>query len=341
MKGSLKMKKFINKKNNKKIIGMLLGLVAIVITTFISSIYSDNTLVYHNTSTPETSITSSMTTVTTTMETVTPAITTTTEILTSVESTSIFIDTTTSATELTDTTTVVETTVSYESEGSHEKNTNYSYKNPLAYPICNDLEDDYKYNNNNTGDDNEEYETSEYIVYKPSTKYVHRFNCSWVDESCYHIETTEDIEARKCTECNPDIDIINEYQDYVSEPITGEYSTGKASLDYITESERIMLCNLIGGEYGSDWVSLYDKACVVAVVMNRYYDGGWQGDGRDNTIYNVITAPSQFLGYYDNSSYNSNVTDSCIDAVEYYFENQSMFPHYTSFYGDGTRNYFS
>lgn len=148
--------------------------------------------------------------------------------------------------------------------------------------------------------------------------------------------TTEDIQLEE------PIDINNDNNEYDNNDINNvNTSSGLASLNYITEAERVMLCNVVGGEYGSDWVSIYDKACVVACVMNRYYDGGWQGYGRENTIYNVITAPGQFEGYYGNTYYNANVTESCINAVEYYFENQSSFPHYTSFYGDGMRNYFS
>lgn len=145
--------------------------------------------------------------------------------------------------------------------------------------------------------------------------------------------TTEDIQLEES------IDINNDYKEYDNN--NANTSSGLTSLNYITEAERVMLCNVVGGEYGSDWVSIYDKACVVACVMNRYYDGGWQGYGRENTICNVITAPGQFEGYYGNTYYNANVTESCINAVEYYFENQSSFPHYTSFYGDGIRNYFS
>lgn len=178
----------------------------------------------------------------------------------------------------------------------------------------------------------------EYIVYKPSTYYVHKNTCRWVDETCYEITSTDGIESRKCSECDPDIEIVSEY--VAPTPVVSN-SSGLTSLNYITDAERIMLCNVVGGEYGSDWVSLYDKACVVAVVMNRYYDGGWQGAGRDNTISNILSAPGQFAGYYANTTYNSNVTQSCKDAVEYYFENQSIFPHYISFWGDGTYNHFS
>lgn len=169
------------------------------------------------------------------------------------------------------------------------------------------------------------------IVYKPSTHYIHKSNCRWADSTCYEITTSEGIEARKCSECAPDIEIVTPYTP----------PAPQGSLAYITDAERIMLCNVVAGEYGSDWVSLYDKACVVAVVMNRYYDGGWQGAGRANTISNVLTAPGQFVGYYAANGYNSLVTQSCIDAVEYYFNHQTDFPHYLSFYGDGTRNYFS
>lgn len=187
-------------------------------------------------------------------------------------------------------------------------------------------------------DTNEEKVCDEYIVYKPSTHYVHKSTCRWSDSTCYEITSTNDIEARKCSECNPNIDIVSEYVE--STPVIPNTSDHTA-LSYVTEEERIMLCNVVGGEYGSDWVSLYDKACVVACVMNRYYDGGWQGYGRANTIYNVITAPGQFAPQYGNTSYNWNVTDSCIQAVDYYFENMGSFPHYTSFWGDGSRNHFS
>ena len=143
-----------------------------------------------------------------------------------------------------------------------------------------------------------------------------------------------------------------EYVEYVQE-LAYDYYDETTAVDYcydytygITDVEKVMLANVVGGEYGADWVSLYDKALVVATVMNRYYDGGWQGynyDGslRENTIYNIITAQGQYDTFYANAYYNWNVTQSCIDAVDYYFSNQYMFPHVTSFYGDGTYNYFS
>ena len=182
----------------------------------------------------------------------------------------------------------------------------------------------------------------EYIVYKPSTHYVHKNTCRWFNNECEEITSTEGLECRRCSECEPDIEIITEYTPQTTTPPTSTVNTSEhAALNYITEEERVYLCNVVGSEYGSDWVSLYDKACVVATIMNRYYDGGWQGYGRANTIYNVITAPYQYNPAYAVNYYRWNVTESCIQAVDYYFENMDIFPHYTSFWGDGRVNHFS
>lgn len=176
----------------------------------------------------------------------------------------------------------------------------------------------------------------EYVVYKPSTHYIHRNTCHWVNAECYEIENTEGLECRRCSECNPDMDIVSEY---ATQQTTVNNGGGYYSLNFITEDERVYLCNTVGTEYGSDWVSLYDKACVVATIMNRVRDGGWS-NGNPSTVYNVLTAPYQYNPNYAVPYYRSNVTQSCIDAVEYYFEHQADFPHYTSFCGDGTYNYF-
>lgn len=184
----------------------------------------------------------------------------------------------------------------------------------------------------------------EYVVFKPSTHYIHRSTCRWMNSECYEIENTEGLECRRCSECNPDMEIVTEF--VVQQPQQATVAAaatnndgGYYSLNFITDVERIYLCNVVGTEYGSDWVPLYDKACVVATIMNRVHDGGWT-NGRENTIYNVLTAPYQYNPDYAVPYYRSNVTQSCIDAVEYYFQHQEEFPHYTSFCGDGRYNYF-
>jgi hypothetical protein len=184
----------------------------------------------------------------------------------------------------------------------------------------------------------------EYVAYKPSTHYIHRSTCRWFNSECYEIEDTEGLECRRCSECNPEMEIATEYvvptpQQPATQPAVTNNDGGYYSLNFITEEERIYLCNVVGTEYGADWVSLYDKACVVATVMNRVRDGGWS-NGKPSTIYNVLTAPYQYNPAYAVPYYRCNVTQSVIDSVEYYFQHQDEFPHYTAFCGDGKRNYF-
>ena len=127
---------------------------------------------------------------------------------------------------------------------------------------------------------------------------------------------------------------------YVPEPAVADTSTN-SDLP-VSEYERVLLCNVVANEYGSDWVPVYDKACVVATVMNRVADSQFP-----STIEGVLTQPYQFSGYWCSSSYYSTVTQSCIDAVNYYFEHSSEFPYYLYFDGghyaadgSGPYNYF-
>lgn len=104
----------------------------------------------------------------------------------------------------------------------------------------------------------------------------------------------------------------------------------------ITESERVMLCNLVGREYGSDYVPTAEKAKVVAVVMNRVNSPLFP-----NTICEVLTQPYQFPGYLVSYEYSYQVTDSVIEAVDYYFAHTEEFGDWLNFEGDGYWNYFS
>lgn len=103
----------------------------------------------------------------------------------------------------------------------------------------------------------------------------------------------------------------------------------------ITEYERILLCNIVANESGSDWISIYDKACVVACVMNRIDNPNFP-----NSIEEVLTQPYQFSGYYASDCYYPTVTDACIQAVDYYFEHSNEFGDYLYFEGNGINNVF-
>lgn len=160
--------------------------------------------------------------------------------------------------------------------------------------------------------------TEPYIVYKPSTKYVHRNSCRWNSGDTIIITNTNDIESRKCTECNPDIEIVNEYIE--PEPIIEDCD--------LTEEEIILLRKIVSYEYGSDWVPVYEKAKVVNGVMNRVYDSRFP-----NTIYDVLTQSGQFPGFYTYGTYY--MSDSIIASVDYYFAHTDEFDNSNSWYADG------
>ncbi|MBO4877164.1 MAG: cell wall hydrolase [Ruminococcus sp.] len=128
------------------------------------------------------------------------------------------------------------------------------------------------------------------------------------------------------------------YSEPVAETVTESYTqpvnTGLSDSDYI------VLCNAVAHEAGCDWISTYDKAKVVEVIMNRVYSPLYP-----DSIVGVLTQPYQFTGsstYVYLGTYSCYVSQSVKDAVDLYFSDPSAFSHgYYSFWGDGTQNHFS
>lgn len=103
----------------------------------------------------------------------------------------------------------------------------------------------------------------------------------------------------------------------------------------ITESERIMLTNLVAHEYGANWISTAEKAKIVMVVMNRVNSKNFPND-----IHKVILQKGQFCNMPDNR-YIKQVTQDCIEAVYYYFNHVNDYSTNLFFYyGDGFKNTF-
>lgn len=151
--------------------------------------------------------------------------------------------------------------------------------------------------------------------------------------------TTQTIVTEPTPDPEPEV-VPEPTEPYVPEQTVADTSTDSGLP--VSEYERVLLCNVVANEYGSDWVSVYDKACVVATIMNRVADSQFP-----STIEGVLTQPHQFSGYWCSSSYYPTVTQSCIDAVNYYFEHSSEFPYYLYFDGghyaadgSGPYNYF-
>lgn len=199
-------------------------------------------------------------------------------------------------------------------------------------------------------------EKKKVFIFKPETHYIHTKDCYWTE--CGIIEeitNTEDIEARLCDECCPDIEIVNLYEepeiDY-TETYTDYEEDTDSSEDYYNEDESestyaaqgsynisdweyTLLCRIVSSEYGSDWVPVEEKAKIVASVMAMVYNPNYPDTIEE--VLDVSCAPWGFDKYYD-----YYMSDSIYAAVDYYFTS-GVYDGWTctSWSGDGTWNYFS
>ena len=199
-------------------------------------------------------------------------------------------------------------------------------------------------------------EKKKVFIFKPETHYVHTKDCYWTE--CGIIEeitNTEDIEARLCDECCPDIEIVNLYEepeiDY-TETYTDYEEDTDSSEDYYNEDESestyaaqgsynisdweyTLLCRIVSSEYGSDWVPVEEKAKIVASVMAMVYNPNYPDTIEE--VLDVSCAPWGFDKYCD-----YYMSDSIYAAVDYYFTSGAYDGWTcTSWSGDGTWNYFS
>lgn len=166
----------------------------------------------------------------------------------------------------------------------------------------------------------------EFVVYKPSTHYIHKSTCHWADSTCYEIENTENIECRKCSECNPEIEIVNQYISNVTAPSVSDY-------DYT------LLCKIVASEYGG-MPDVYERAKIVASVMNMVNDSRWPGSVEG--VLDQTCAPWGFNKYSDYFCGGSIHYTAMADAVDYYFNNPDTFAGWTcnQWWGDGKYNHF-
>lgn len=150
----------------------------------------------------------------------------------------------------------------------------------------------------------------EYVIYKPATHYIHMNTCRWAESGdVYRIENTEGIEARKCSECNPPMEIIAEYIEPVPEP--GE-------LTYVKSFTRGTYYAYGGPRNGGSQRQLIDCSIGDGTVKGSiassylYQNYGYNYNGKRTTVYLEIEGYSQMSGYYyldDCDAGNSNVID--------------------------------
>lgn len=124
---------------------------------------------------------------------------------------------------------------------------------------------------------------------------------------------------------------------YGTPDLTADQARYHTANEYVSEEDRILLINIVASEYGSDWVSVSEKAKIVAVVMNRLANGYW-----GNSIRSVLTYSGQFDGYTAQSWFYRSTTPTCIDAVDYYFlhKDESQYQGIMYISGHGSYNSF-
>jgi hypothetical protein len=153
-----------------------------------------------------------------------------------------------------------------------------------------------------------------YVIYKPSTHYIHMNTCRWAaSDEVQRIENTEGIEARRCSECNPSMEIITEYIEPVPEVIE---PTG--SMTYVKNFTRGTYYAYGGQRIGGSQRQLIDcsigDGTVKGSIASSYLYGnyGYNYNGKRTMVYLEIENYSQMNGYYyldDCDAGNSNVID--------------------------------
>lgn len=106
-------------------------------------------------------------------------------------------------------------------------------------------------------------QNTEVIVFKPSTHYLHRSTCHWVDDECYEISDTSNIEARICTECKPNIEVVNEYKE--PEPIV-------SSSSYWDGPVLNPSTGVVYGPSGKETYYNLDMTGVISIMRNIGFD---------------------------------------------------------------------
>lgn len=106
----------------------------------------------------------------------------------------------------------------------------------------------------------------EYVVFKPSTHYIHRSTCYWVTDECVRIENTNDIKARKCNECNPDMEIKHKYKEKEKKS-SAPASNSDWNGPILTPSAGTVM-----GPSGKETYYNLDMSGVVSIMRNLGYD---------------------------------------------------------------------
>ena len=154
----------------------------------------------------------------------------------------------------------------------------------------------------------------EYLVYKPSTYYIHRSTCRWNKDDAYRIDSANGLTARLCTECCPECDGFEEYVPPVEEAPSSDGLTYVGDFQATYYTAWVGACggsgrSLIDCSYGSDI-----KGSIASSTLYNLY--GYYRDGRTTVYIECDSCPALTGFYYLDDSTASWVTYT----IDFYYE---------------------
>ena len=155
--------------------------------------------------------------------------------------------------------------------------------------------------------------TERYIVYKPSTHYLHFSDCRWNSGDAYRVDCTTDLVARLCNECNPD---VSDYIEYVEPEPEVPSSDGMTFVGTFEGTYYTAWDGACGGSgrylIDCSWGSEVKGSIASRTLYNMY---GYYLDGR-TTVYLESASYPQLSGYY----YVDDSTASWVTGViDFYY----------------------
>lgn len=154
----------------------------------------------------------------------------------------------------------------------------------------------------------------EFLVYKPSTYYIHRNTCRWNKGDAYRVDSVEGLEARLCTECSPECEGFAEYVAPVEETPSPDGLTYVGEFQATYYTAWIGACggsgrSLIDCSYGSEV-----KGSIASSTLYNLY--GYYRNGR-TTVYIECDSCPALTGYY----YLDDSTASWVTyTIDFYYE---------------------
>lgn len=104
----------------------------------------------------------------------------------------------------------------------------------------------------------------------------------------------------------------------------------------LSEQDYILIANVVSHEAGSSWISTYERAQIVAAIMNRVADSRFP-----DTVDGVVHQPGQMFDVpYERIDYSGIGYEPIDEAIALYFSSPSDYDSINCWCGNGTNNYF-